>query len=696
MRITILLVATTALSAGTLSSAQAQTARARHDKPSDEIIVTAPYERARGDVLSGTSVVSGDDLTRALRPTIGETLAHQPGVSATSFGPNASRPVLRGFQGERIRVLTDGIGSIDVSNTSVDHPVVINQLTADRIEILRGPAALLFGSSAIGGVVNVVDSRIPRRVPDEAVHIDAIGTYGSAAAERSAGGVVAVPIGKFVVHADASYARTSDLRTGGYILSPALRAQALASPDPAIRTLATQRGALNNSAARTWDVAGGGAFIDDGGTLGFAVSHYASLYGIPVRSSLDPAITAEQVRLDVNQTRVDARAEINVRGALLDKIRFRGSFADYKHDEIDPEGAINTTFLNQGWEGRLELIQKARGGWQGAVGAQFAIRDFNIIGTEAFVPRNTTHSIGLFTLQSIDSGAWKGEFGGRFEQARVQSEASAVIGNAALTRRFTALSGSAGVSYALAEPVRIGLSLSHTERAPSAEELLANGPHAGTQAFEIGNPDFRVEKSNGIEATLRVKRDGFNLSLAAYHSWFSDYIFEAQTGDVRDGLPVFRAVQADARYLGFEGEAMLRLFNAGRFTISADAIGDYTRATIIGGTGGAGAGNSPVPRIPALRLLGGLEGKSHTFDWRGEIEWTDRATRIAPSETPTAGFTMVNASVTWHPKGPGSGTSLTVSANNLFDVEARRHASVLKDYAPLPGRDIRVNVRIAI
>ena len=241
----------------TTSPALAEDEAAHPPATSPDIIVTAPYQRDRADVLSGTSVVTGDTLVRDLRPTIGDTLARQPGVSATSFGPNASRPVLRGFQGERVRVLTDGIGSFDVSNTSVDHAVVINQLTADRIEVLRGPAALLFGSSAIGGVVNVVDKRIPRTVLDEFAHVEMIGSYGSAANERSAGAVVDVPVtSKIVLHVDGTYTKTGDLDVGGSLLSPQLRAQALANPDAAVRDLAALSGRLPNSAGRTWDVAG--------------------------------------------------------------------------------------------------------------------------------------------------------------------------------------------------------------------------------------------------------------------------------------------------------------------------------------------------------------------------------------------------------------------------------------------------------
>ena len=467
MRRSILLssVAVFSLSGGVAFAAEAPPADDVHGGASTEIIITAPYNRDREAVLAGTSVLTGTALTRELRLTIGETLAHLPGVSATSFGPNASRPVLRGFQGERVRVLKDGIGSIDVSNTSVDHAVVVNPLTSERIEVLRGPAALLFGSSAIGGVVNVLDSRIPRRVPEHAVHVDVIGTYGSAAQERTGFGQVDLPIGgKFVVHVDGSYAKTGDLDTGNFILSKPLRAQAATSADPDIRDLATLRGKLPNSAATTWEVAGGAALILDGGTIGASFSHYDSLYGVPVRYSLDPAIVAEQVRLKLKQDRADLRAEVNVGGGFLDTIRFRTAFADYQHQEIDDTGAVGTTFLNKSVESRLEFAQAKRGNWRGAFGAQLAIRDFNVIGAEAFVPENTTQQFGVFTLQEIDAGPFKAEAGARYERTNLSAVASPTIGNPDLRRNFSAVSGSLGASYALAEGVRIGDRIAHRAR----------------------------------------------------------------------------------------------------------------------------------------------------------------------------------------------------------------------------------------
>ena len=693
--------ALSALSASLPAMAQApaldSSPQGYHDQRAD-IVVTAIIPRRQGDILSGTSVVSGEELTRSLRPTIGDTLARQPGVSATSFGPNASRPVLRGFQGERVRILTDGIGSFDVSNTSVDHAVAINPLTADRIEVLRGPAALLYGSSAIGGVVNVIDSRIPRRVPDEPIHIDGIATYGSAAHERTGSGEIEAPIGdKFVVHFDGSYSRSGDLDTGNYILTPALRAQAAASGDPEIRDLASLRGKLPNSGARTWEVAGGAALITDGGNLGISVAHTDNFYGVPVRYSLDADGEAEKVRLHMKQDRADLRAELPVNGEFLESVRLRAGFADYQHQEIEETGEVGTTFYNQSIESRLELVQAKRGGWDGAIGAQFFARNFHVEGEEKFLPRNETEQLGFFTLQSFDLGTTRIELGGRYEHTRVAADADETLLNPAYHRSFDALSGSLGVSQELVPGWRVGLNLSRTERAPSAEELFARGNHAGTQAFELGNPDFGLEKSWGIEGTLRGQGDGYTLSLSAYHNWFDGYIYDVRVDDgvcmAANGgeplsFPCYQNLQANARYLGFEAEGTVKLGQIGSYALNLDGVADYVRATIVG--------SGPAPRIPPLRLLGGLELQGDRLSVRGEVERSFAQNRITDTETPTDGFTLVNASLSFKPIKGNDRTTITLSANNIFDVEARRAASFLKDYAPLAGRDIRLTARLSI
>jgi len=669
-----------------------------HEQQSNDIVVTGVLQRTQADILSGTSVVTGEELTRDMRPTIGDTLAHQAGVSSTSFGPNASRPILRGFQGERVRILTDGIGSFDVSNTSVDHAVAINPLTAERIEVLRGPAALLYGSSAIGGVVNVIDSRIPRHIPDEPIHVDGMVTYGSASDERSGSGKVEVPIGdKLVAHVDGSWTKTGDLDTGNYILTPALRAQAAASADPEIADLATLRGKLPNSSAKNWEVAGGLALITDNGNLGFSVNHIDNFYGVPIRYSLDPETEAEQVRLHMKQTRADLRAEINTSGGFIDSIRFRTGWADYQHQEIEDTGAVGTTFYNQSLESRLELIQSKIGGWEGAIGGQFMVRDFHVIGEEKFLPKNETQQFGLFTLQSLDLGKTRLEAGGRFEHSILSADADAQLGNDAFNRTFDTISLSAGASHEIAPGWRVGLNLARTERAPSAEELFARGNHAGTQAFELGNPDFNKERSLGLEATLRGKGEGYTISLSAYGNRFNNYIYETLVDDaacqaVNGGepldFPCYQNFQAKAKYYGFEAEGSLKLAQLGQFSLNADGIADYVRATV--------TGSGPAPRIPPLRLLGGLELQGDRLSARGEVEHTFDQNRINPSETPTDGFTLVNASISVKPFAGNSQTSIVLSANNIFDVEARRHASFLKDYAPLAGRDIRITARFGI
>lgn len=370
-----------------------------HAQPSAQIVVTAAFERNRQDIISGVSVIQGEELTQALRPTLGETLNRTPGVSATSFGPNASRPVLRGLQGERVRILTDGVGAFDVSNTSADHAVVINPLLAERIEVLRGPATLLYGSSAIGGVVNVIDKRIPRVVPDEAAHVDMLATYGSASDERSIGGAIDVPVGdRFVVHADGSYLKTRDQRIGDYVLAPSARLTALANAgtetDDQIAdgidfaANAVLKGKLPNSAAETWTAGVGAALITDTGNLGIAYSHYDSLYGIPVRYAIRPGEEQEGPRLDVAQDRLDLRTEVQTGGSVIQSIKARAGFASYRHFELEADGSIGTAFYNKGLEGRVELVQAARGGWKGASGVQYFARDFNVVGDEAFLPKN--------------------------------------------------------------------------------------------------------------------------------------------------------------------------------------------------------------------------------------------------------------------------------------------------------------------
>lgn len=673
-----------------------------HGDASAEIVVTASFIDEL-DLLAGTSTLSGTELDQSIRAQLGDVLTALPGVSATSFTPGASRPVLRGFQGERVRVLTDGIGAIDASNTSADHAVTIDPITAYRIEVLRGPAALLFGSQAIGGAVNVFDRRIPREVPDEPVHIDAVASYGSAADERSIAGGIDVPLtSNLVVHVDGSYRESDDLDISGFTLSPALRAEQLAIAaeetaeghlDEAAEALenANLRGTVPNSATETLTAGAGIALIEEWGNIGVSVSYFDSNYGIPSRPGAEHAHEAgiveevgeeeAPVTIDLEQIRADLRGELNVDSGFLDNIRIRLGYSDYTHTEF--EGAeVGTLFLVSGLEGRLEFVQRAQGSWRGVIGGQLYVRDFNAIGAEAFVPKNSTEQAGLFTLQEFDLGAAHVEVAARYEHTSVSASA---VG---LDRSFDAFSGAIGANFEIAPSLKIGGNVSRAERAPSAEELFSNGPHIATQAFEVGNPNFDTETSLGLEAYLRGELGAVNFALTGYASWFSNFIYDADIGLEEDGLPIFQFFQRDATYVGFEAEVSATVAEVGAFRINADFVGDYVRATISDGGG-------PLPRIPPLRLLGGLEAQSDSFDARAEVEWVAKQDRIASFETPTDSFTLVNASIAWRPWGRGNGSSLFASANNIFDVNVRRHASFTKDFVPLSGRDFRVGARFS-
>lgn len=683
-----------------------------HDDRPENVVVTAIIPRAHIDILGGTSVLTGDQLTRDIRPSLGETLARQPGVSSTSFGPGASRPILRGFSGDRIRLLTDGIGSFDASANSVDHAVAINPLLADRIEVLHGPAALLYGSSAVGGVVNVIDTRIPTRLPEGGFDLAATGTYGSAAREKSLAGKSDIALGHgFVFHADGSWIETGDLRTGGYVLGAGPRAEALESDEAEISDLAGMRGRIPNSAIEGWNYAGGLNYIDSGGSLGFSVGRSEYTYGLPIRYEThedhededheeegEHEHGAEEVKIQMKQTRADMRAQVNVSGGLLDQIRLRAGWADYEHAEMSLDGEdVHTRFYAEGLETRLDLVQTRQGGWEGAVGGQFLLRKSRIEGEEKFLPAIDSETWGLFTLQALDLGKLRLEAGARYEHSRLDAADDVDLGSPEYRRSFDTFSGSLGASYAIVPDWRIGVNLSRVERAPTADELFARGNHAGTQAFELGNPDFSTERGWGVEGTLHGRGQNFHVAVSGFYNKFDRFIYDdivaddaclAASGADELEFPCFAYLQSGAEYYGAEIQADWTAARFGRAELRLDGLADFTRASLESG--------EPVPRIPPLRMLGGVTLDAREWSVRGEVEHAFKQDRVSARETTTPAYTFVNASLSWKPALAADRLSFILQANNIFDVEARRHASLLKDYAPLAGRDVRLTVSLAL
>ncbi len=695
---TILLISSAMLP---ISAAQAQTHNDeehgdQHAGSSDEIVVVG-HPPVDFNMLQSTQTFGGDDLLLSGRAQIGDVLARLPGVSSSSFAPGAARPVLRGFDGDRIRVLTDGIGTIDASNVSADHAVVFDSLTVDHIDVLHGPAVLLFGGQAIGGAVNALDKRIPRGIP-AAPDATVITGYGSAADERSVAGAVNVALApRWALHLDASWRESDDVRIPGFVASPSLRADLLADAAEhradgeleeadELTAVANLAGRIPNSGSRSTTFGAGLAFIDDGGDLGISFQRQDLRYGVPLRPGTghgheegEEGHEGENVTIDLAQTRVDLRGTLKF-GGLFDSLQIRGAFGDYLHVELEGD-EVGTTFAGNGLEFRADLVQNERGGWRGRSGVQYYTRKLTIVGDEAFTPNNNVSRFGAFTLQAFKFGPFEVEAAGRFEHARVNTP------SAGFDRTFNLWSGAAGLSYSPAENVKLGVSYTRGARAPAPEELLSDGPHIATQSYELGDPDFDPERSNSWEAYLSYTGERAQFKLTGYHTSFDRFIAALPTGAEEDDLPVFAYAQGPATFKGFEASASVRPLVWTGGSLSFDAAADYTHAEL--------DGIGPVPRIPPLRLRGGMDLEHAGLHFRAEVEWNDAQDRVAAFENPVAGFTMVNLSLDWHPFGEEGPLTLLLSANNLFDVEARRASSFTRDFVPLAGRDLRVTAKLS-
>lgn len=663
------------------------------------------------DVLAGTSVLEVREIQReAVTGQIGELLTKIPGVSATSFAPGSSRPVLRGQQGERVRVLIDGVGTADVSNTSVDHATTIDPITVERVEVLRGPAVLLYGSQAIGGAVNVIDKRIPTRMPDEDVHLDAFAGVDSASNLLTGAASLDVGIGSnLVFHLDGSWRDTGNMEIGGFQLAPELREELLeeaaekeadGEPDEAeeFREAAGQRGFVPNSDMRSWTVNAGLGLILGQSTFGVALGYYDTNYGVIKRPGLkhehggDETSGAaimpfgaggeedEIVRIGLEQFRADFKGDVYLGEGTFERLKLRVGYSDYTHTEFEGD-EIGTTFDSISVEARAELVQNTEGALRGSTGLQYTHRDFFAVGAEAYVPPNLTDQVAVFTLQELGTGPFQLEAAARAEFTKVKAQTLGIEND------YDTFSGALGVVYEGIDGIRIGLNGSRAERAPSAEELFSDGPHIATQAFEIGDPNLRTERAWGVEAYARGEIGEGTFNFTVFKQWFDNYIFLEEAGFELDDLPVFEYLQQDADFFGIEADFSYPVVDTGSFRLLTDLRASYVEAELADGTA--------VPRIPPLSLLGALEAQTDAFDVRGEVQWFDDQNDVTTFETPTEGFTLVNALVAWRPLADNRNVTVQFAADNIFDVVGRRHASFTKDFVPLMGRNFRASVRLS-
>lgn len=630
-----------------------------------EIVVTAPLEGSRIESLQGAEVLLRDDIAANLHGGLGDTLDSAPGISTTFFGAGASRPIIRGLGEDRVRVLQNGIGAIDASTASPDHAVTSDGLDAERIEVLRGAAALAYGGNAIGGVVNVIDQSIPTRVRD-GVSVDGLAAYSTVDDGFQGAARVGFGAGDFAFTLNASE-RDAD-------------------------TYDTPLGEALNQWSEMRTYGGGAALVRDWGHIGLAIKQTEDAYGLLPHDASEPG-----GRIELEQTRIESRGDFRINVGPFDRLDYGIQHSDYQHTEFEGDGAPGTRFFSEGWEARFEAHHSGPR-HTGVVGLQFTDVDFNAEGEEAFISATTTRDAGIFAIERYDLGGWGLEGGLRYERRDIDNITFGA-------REFDNLSGSVGAFVRPADGWFIGATIAHTERAPTAIELFSDGPHLATENYEVGDPSLSQETALSFETSVRYSGSRFSVEANLYAMEFSDYIALVERGDVfwldettdtsgfapdesdpsipvdAEVLPVFAFVQQDATFIGGELVVRYQLFEAAGFTFSTDATLDIVNARFTGG--------GYPPRIPPRSLTVGLEAES--ANWTARVEAVDTADqdRVSNFESETEGYTFLNAGLAWRPQGEGGAWTLRIDGRNLTDEVGRVHSSFLKDDLPLPGRNVR-------
>ncbi|MEA1943137.1 MAG: TonB-dependent receptor [Pseudomonadota bacterium] len=688
-------VSTSSLAALSLAIAMPAQAGAQTTAPEDEdvIVVTSqPLGVAADEVAGAVEIVDRRHLEDNLAGSLADTIAHEPGVSTTYFGPAASRPVIRGLGSDRVRVLVNGVGLIDASTNSPDHAVASEALEAESVEILRGPAAIAYGGGAIGGVVNVIDGRIPEERAEDGLDGRFYASMTSVDDGETAAGQVRFNAGELVFNLQAMTRTADDYDIPGYAESDLFRLFEEAEEgeheeEGEHGEEAHPSGTVANSGLDFSTASAGVSWVGENGFIGFAVKQSDALYGVPGHAHEDEAHADEEgheeeahahegaVRIDLEQTRYDLRGEWRDLGEHIERIRFSFGVGSYEHVELEGTEA-GTRFENDGWEGRLEArhapVDLWGGTWEGAAGLQAFSRDFAAIGEEAYVPASETADWGLFLVERWDRESWGLEGGLRLENRELDTATD--------SRDFDTQSLSGSVFVRPVRDTFIALTLSSSERAPTDVELFAEGPHVATRSFEVGNPALETEKAVSAEITARTTLGDWFLEGSVFRADYDGFIASFPTGAEEDGFPVYQYRQEDAVLSGFEGRIEGPLGRLGDWDFSGELTGEYVDAELDSGDN--------LPRIPPLSFTGGVTASTARQDLLLEVEWNDVQDDTAVGELKTQGYVLVNARWSVEPFDD-RGLRVILEGRNLTDEEARVHTSVLKDMVPLPGRNFR-------
>ena len=654
----------------------------------DEIVVTAsPDARAASEVYQPIAVLNDQEVLERAEASLGETLDGEAGVSSTYFGPGSSRPVVRGLGGDRIRILEDGIGVGDASNVSPDHAVTTDPLSAERIEIVRGPATLLYGSAAVGGVVNIFDGSIPETLPMEDLTGSLNLIAGSVSDETTGSVKLEGSAGELAWHVDYLNRKTDDYEIPG----PA-EAHHEDEEEGEHEEEEGFDGVLPNSSIDTENGTIGASWVFGRGFAGIAVNRFETNYGIPghghghgeeeeEHEGEEEEHGEEGVRIDMEQTRVDFRSRLDFENTLLRNLKIRAATTDYEHDELEGD-EVGTHFENDSWEARIEAVHRDIGPVKGALGFQVSRRDFLAVGEEAFVPPSETDMEALFMFEEMTRGQWNFQAGARWESQDVSTPVAELP-----DRSFEGFSASAGALWrAEGRPWSLALSLARSERLPTAEELYSGGPHAATTSFEIGDPFLSEEVGLSIDLSLRATTDDLRGEFTVFQTDFSDFIYLRPEGREEDGLPVFLYLQNDATFRGIEFVGHYDFLHWDPHHLELEIGGDWVEGELDGGEN--------LPRIAPMRLFAALLYELDEFSAELELRHVFEQDDVAQFEEETDGYTMVNANLAYRFLVGETSHLVMLRGRNLTDELARNHVSPLKEVAPLPGRDLSLAYRV--
>ena len=659
-------------------------------KLDDVFITSMGLKQSTSKSARPVTVLSGKELQTKMGTTIGDTLKNELGVTSQSFGAGVGTPVIRGQSGPRVRVMQNSLGNNDVSNLSPDHANAVNPIIAERIEVLRGPSTLLYGNGAIGGVVNVIDNRIPEQVPDKVLGGAGAQRYDSATNLTSS--ALKLEGGKdlFAYHVDGFYNDQGNTHIGGQPIDEA----AARATDPTLQgtdVLDNPKGVINNSNARSRGGSAGASIIGDVGLVGAAINSLENNYGIPPNGT-----GGAPIRVQMNQTKYDFKGQLNKPFALAEELRMKFGYTDYKHVELD-NGVPATTFTNQSYESRLELEHQPLGIVKGVLGFQSVNSQFAALGAEALVPKSAIDSYGLFAVESFAVRDVTYELGVRGEWQGITPETTYS------SVSYVPLSGSVSALWDITKQHQMSLAVTQSQRAPQIQELFSNGVHEATMSYEKGDVNLRKEISYNLDLGYKFNTDWMTSEFNLFHNWVNDYIYQQQVGDVFNEsteqpesfclagdtcLPILQSAQANAIFKGFEAKTIFPLMQNRYGAVDLTLFGDYTRGSFDQG------GN--VPRMPPLRY--GLQLSYEKNDWSTDVRLTrgEAQTYAGDNQSNTPGYLLLNLGAQYQVASfHESQVMLFAAGKNMLNENIRNSTSYLRNFSPDPGRSAEIGIRVS-